>query len=149
MNSTATYARRTESLTAVCHHIHPQVPWLSRREFLERSRKEQWTIVDVRTAGERRVSMIPGAVSKEEFEAHLADHARSKVLVYCTAGCRSGAYAKALRERGLNAFNLRGGVLAWALSGGQFATIDGKSTRQVHVHGERSDVLPPGYEAVR
>ncbi|MGD9002689.1 MAG: rhodanese-like domain-containing protein [Anaerolineae bacterium] len=149
MNSTGTYATRTEGLGAVCHQIHAEVPWLSPAEFLERSREERWTIVDVRTAPERAVSIIPGAVSKEEFEARLDEHAKSKVLVYCTAGCRSGAYAEALRQRGVNAFNLRGGVLAWALNGGSFATFDGKSTRQVHVHGERWDVLPPGYEAVK
>ncbi|MGD9029821.1 MAG: hypothetical protein PVG25_08400 [Anaerolineae bacterium] len=37
MNSTATYAKRTESLADVCHRRHPEVPWLSPKEFVERS----------------------------------------------------------------------------------------------------------------
>jgi rhodanese-related sulfurtransferase len=148
MNRSESYARRAEGLAAACYHIRPEVPWLTPREFLERSHEEQWTIVDVRTAPERVVSVIPGALSKGEFEAHLSEHARRRILVYCTAGCRSGAYAKELRERGLNAFNLRGGVLAWALNGGPFFDSDEEPTRRVHVHGQRWNVLPPGYEAV-
>jgi rhodanese-related sulfurtransferase len=97
---------------------------------------------------ERSVSIIPGARSKEEFETHLDEHAGRHILVYCTAGCRSGAYAKELRERGLNAFNLRGGVLDWALSGGPSVKPDGEPTRRVHVHGQRWNVLPPGYQVV-
>jgi rhodanese-related sulfurtransferase len=149
MNSTATYDERTGTLAAACYQIHPEGPWLSPREFLERSRGEQWTIVDVRTPPERGVSIIPGAVSKEVFEAHLVEYAKTPILVYCTAGCRSGAYAEELRRRGLSAFNLRGGVLAWALNGGPFVNPSGDGTRRVHVNGERWNVLPPEYEAVR
>jgi sodium/bile acid cotransporter 7 len=148
MNRTASYARRAEALAAICQEGRAAVPWLSPKEFLEQSHEEQWTMVDVRTAPERAVSMIPGAVSKEAFEAHLDEHANRPILVYCTAGCRSGAYAKELRERGLNAFNLRGGILAWALNGGPFFDPDEEPTRRVHVHGQGWNVLPPGYEAV-
>jgi sodium/bile acid cotransporter 7 len=149
VNGTASYAKRAEGLAVACHEIHPEVPWLTPSEFLERSREEPWTIVDVRTPPERGVSMIPGAIRKEAFEAHLDEHVERSILVYCTAGCRSGAYAEQLRERGLNAFNLRGGVLAWALNGGSFVSPGGEGTRRVHVHGSPWNVLPPEYEAVR
>jgi hypothetical protein len=49
----------------------------------------------------------------------------------------------------MKAFNLHGGVLAWALNGGSFVTPEGEPTRRVHVYGEPWDVLPPEYEAVR
>jgi rhodanese-related sulfurtransferase len=149
MNRIASYARRAQVLAAACQQERPEVPGLSPREFLERSREEQWTMVDVRTGPERAVSMIPGAVSKEVFEAHLEEYAKGPILVYCTAGCRSGSYARELREQGLYAFNLRGGVLAWALNGGPFVDPDAEPTRRVHVYGERRNVLPPDYEAVR
>jgi rhodanese-related sulfurtransferase len=118
MNSSASYAMRTEALAAACEVRRPGVPWLSPSEFVRRSREESWTIVDARTLLERHVSIIPGALNKEAFEAHLDEYAEGPILVYCTAGCRSGAYAKEWRQRGINAFNLRAGILAWALDGG-------------------------------
>jgi rhodanese-related sulfurtransferase len=149
MKSPVTYARRANALAATCRIARPELPWISPSEFLERSQEEPWTIVDVRTPEERSVSLIPGAISTEEFEGHLDEHVGRSVLVYCTAGCRSGAYARELRQRGLKAFNLHGGVLAWALNEGSFVTPEGEPTRRVHVHGEPWDVLPPEYEAVR
>jgi rhodanese-related sulfurtransferase len=149
MNSSASYAIRTEALAAACEIRRPGVPLLSPSEFLDRSWQEPWTTVDARSPEERHVSIIPGALSKEESEVHLDEHPQRPVLVYCTAGCRSGAYAKELRQRGINAFNLRGGVLAWALNGGPFVEPNGQPTARVHVHGERWNVLPPAYEAVR
>jgi rhodanese-related sulfurtransferase len=129
--------------------MRPEQPWVSPGEFLGRTREEEWTIVDVRSPEERNVSIIPEALSKEAFEAHLDKHAGSRILAYCTTGCRSGEYVKELRRRGLNAFNLRGGVLGWALNEGPFVSPDGAPTHRVHVHGRRGEVLPPTYEAVR
>jgi sodium/bile acid cotransporter 7 len=148
MNTTGTYASRVKAAAAVCRRQRPGAPWLTPEQFLELSREEPWTIVDERSPAERRVSAIPGAVSKEDFEAHLNRYAGDHILVYCTAGCRSGAYATQLRQEGLDAFNLGGGVLAWALNGGPFVTPDGRPTHRVHVHGHPLNLLPPGYEAV-
>ena len=148
MDRSGSYAIRAKALATACEIRRPGVPWLSPSEFVRRSRKESWTIVDARTRPERHVSIIPRALNKEAFEAHRDEYAEGPILVYCTAGCRSGAYAKELRERGLNAFNLRGGVLAWALNGGPLVEPNGEPTVRVHVHGERWNVLPPGYEAV-
>jgi rhodanese-related sulfurtransferase len=94
MKSPVTYARRAKALAAACRIARPELPWLSPGEFLERSEEEPWTIVDVRTREERSVSIVPGAISAEEFEDHVDEHAERSILVYCTAGCRSGAYAR-------------------------------------------------------
>ena len=56
------------------------------------------------------------------FEMQKTDFKENLILVYCTVGCRSGAYTKKLQKQGFNAFNLYGGVLAWALEGGIFLT---------------------------
>lgn len=149
MSTTATYVRRAEALAVACQVMRPEQPWLSPRDFLERTREEEWTIVDVRSPDERNVPIIPGALSKKAFEFHLDEHVGSRILAYCTTGCRSGEYVQELRERGLNAFNLRGGVLAWALNGGPFVSPDEARTHRVHVHGRRGEILPPVYEAVR
>ena len=140
---------RTEELATICDQAHPNTPRLSVSEFLRRSEQEEWSIVDVRSPRERAVSVIAGSLSKEEFEARLEEAKEKHILVYCTAGCRSGAYAQKLRKRGLDAFNLRGGVLAWALEGGTFVTPDGQLTDRVHVYGRRWNSVPSGYAPVR
>ena len=149
MNGNSVYTQRVETLADECYRNHPDIPGLSPGEFARRSKQEEWAIVDVRSPRERAVSIIPGAVTSEEFEARPEEHEGKHILVYCTAGCRSGAYAETLREEGLDAFNLWGGVLSWAQQGRPFVTVDGQPTRRVHVNGERWDVLPPDYEAVR
>lgn len=104
-------------------------------------------IVDVRTQNERAVSMIPGAISREAFEASVSFRTNAEIIVYCTIGARSGKYASRLVDRGYDAYNLRGGVLAWAHSGGTF-TNDQGVTRRVHVYGKKWNLLPPSYRGV-
>lgn len=148
MISDSDYARRADILASLCDGLRQAVPWLSPRDFQQQRREGTWTIVDVRSLNERRVSTIPGAVSKDAFEARLDEYTDDHILVYCTVGCRSGAYTRELRRRGLNALNLRGGVLAWALNGGPFVNPDGQLTKRVHVHGQPMNVLSPDYQAV-
>ena len=143
------YAQHAAELANLCHQLRPNVPRISASEFVRRSRQAEWRIVDVRSPRERNVSIIPGALSREDFEAQIEEHAKAPILVYCVAGCKSGAYAKELRKRGFEAFNLQGGVLAWALEGRTFVTPDGEPTRRVSVRGIPWDVLPPDYDAVR
>lgn len=131
-----------------CSLKYSLAPGISASEFLRRSKQEEWAIVDARSAAERQVSIIPGALGIEDFEAELDDHSKKNILVYCTLGCRSGVYAQMLRERGFNAFNLWGGVLAWTLEGNVFESPSGDTSRSVHVSGPQWDLLPPDYEAV-
>ena len=106
-------------------------------------------LLDCRTRSERAVSMLPGALSQEEFESSRDHYAGRKIAVYCTIGYRSGLYARELKGEGVNAFNLRGGVLSWAIAGGEFVDpATGEDTKRVHVYGKKWDLLPPGYEAV-
>jgi rhodanese-related sulfurtransferase len=112
MNRTSVYTQRVEQLADECHREFPDAPGLSPSEFARRSKQEDWAIVDVRSPRKRAVSIIPGAATSEEFEARSEEHKGKHILVYCTAGCRSGAYAETLREEGLDAFNLWGGVLS-------------------------------------
>ena len=148
VDSPAEVSKRVAELARECRKQHPRVPWILLREYLARSKKEQWVVVDVRSKLERDVSVIPGAVAREAFEKQLASHRKKPILVYCTVGCRSGAYAGELRKKGLDAYNLGGGVLAWALNGRTFVTPDGKTTRRVHVYARKWNVLPPGYVGV-
>ena len=109
--------------------------------------------VDVRSAAERAVSGLNGAVTTEAFAAAWAADpeacAGRRVVAYCTIGRRSGRWAAQQRERGVNAANLSGGVLAWAHAGGGFVDPAGRATRRVHVYGRAWDLLPAGYVGVR
>jgi len=133
-----------------------EVPDISAYELLgqEKSgrvsgKEDSFILLDCRTAAERAVSMVPGAISQEEFESSRDHYAGRKIAVYCTIGYRSGLYARELKGEGVDAFNLRGGVLSWAIAGGEFVDpATGEDTKRVHVYGKKWDLLPPGYEAV-
>ena len=100
-------------------------------------------LLDVRAPEERAVSVIPGAV----FDADRIA-AGAEVIVYCTVGLRSGKTARQLRERGINALNLRGGILAWLAAGGTLVDAQGAPTHRVHVYGRRWNAVPEGFVAV-
>jgi len=104
-------------------------------------------IVDGRPDEERAVSMIPGAISIDELERDLDSHRTQRIVLYCTVGYRSGVQTVELRRRGLDAYNLRGSILAWLHAGQEVVDARGL-TRRVHVYGRTWDLAPKGYEAV-
>ena len=80
----------------------------------------QYTLVDVRSKPEQQVSMIPNAITLDQFEANLNANRNDKhaspsekevhvVVTYCTIGYRSGLEAQRLRDQyNLNVRNLDG-----------------------------------------
>ena len=138
----------------MCDQFHdlfsefPDIQEITPRELSKRVEKERIVLVDVRTPQERAVSIIPNAISKDDFESAPAQYAGRTVVTYCTIGYRSGLYAKELEERGIPATNLKGSILAWVNDGLPVVTADGNLTRRVHVYGPRWSLLPDGYEPV-
>jgi rhodanese-related sulfurtransferase len=130
----------------------PDVPDISADELIERMEADNIIVVDNRDRDERDVSMIPGAIPASEFEGNIkrdaGAYADAVVVVYCTIGERSGIYAQKLRKRGVDAHNLRGGVLAWSHAGGDFVDGRGESTNRVHVYGAKWNLLPGGHTPV-
>lgn len=122
-------------------------PEITVEELMEEKDREQVVLVDVRTQKEKSVSMIPGAITAEEFEKNQRKYRGKKLIIYCTIGYRSGVYTKKLRMMKLNAYNLKGGVLAWAHAKQKFVDEHGE-TMKVHVYGKRWDLLPAGYQSV-
>jgi rhodanese-related sulfurtransferase len=103
--------------------------------------------VDVREKKEQEVSMLPGAITEQEFLSHL-DRYRDKVIIgYCTISYRSGKLAEKLKAQGVVMLNLRGGLLAWVHDGGKVYDRNGETLR-IHVYGRKWDLGPKGYEAV-
>lgn len=126
--------------------------------------------------------MLPGAVTKQEFEelsaagsvsngavlarggagwggsrgmgqrerapSHPLPATDARCVVYCTVGYRSGRYAEGLRRRGVDAYNLAGGILAWTHHGGALEKPGGgESTRAVHVFARKWDLAAHAYES--
>lgn len=138
--------RRIREMYEGYREAFPEVPELSVEELLGKGAGEV-VLVDVREPEERAVSMIPGAVTREAFEADPGAWAGRRVVAYCTVGYRSGLYAAELRRRGIDAYNLAGSLLAWTHAGQKLVNADGE-TRRLHVYGKTWDLAAEGYEAV-
>lgn len=138
---------RIERMYAEYSEDFPQVRVVSAQELAELRGADDVVLVDVRTPEEQAVSMIPGAVTQEEFEAEREKYAGLPVVTYCTIGARSGEYAAKLRADGVDVRNLEGSILAWTHAGGELAGPEGP-TKKVHVYGKRWNLAAEGYEAV-
>ena len=104
-------------------------------------------IVDVREQAELEVSRLPNSITPKELESYLEGHEKQRIVIYCTIGYRSGKFTRSLKKKGVVAYNLEGGILAWVHHGGPIEH-DGKPTRQVHVYGKQWNLLPEAFEPV-
>ncbi|HVX60231.1 MAG TPA: rhodanese-like domain-containing protein [Pirellulales bacterium] len=145
--SDAERLRRIDKMYAICRRMLPAAPEISPAELVERRRREKIVVVDVRSPQERAVSMIPGAISREEFEAHQQDYREAPIVAYCTLGFRSGRYVAELRRKQFDASNLAGAILAWTHTGEPLVDAQGE-TRRVHVYGRRWNLVASGYKGV-
>ena len=75
-------------------------------------------LLDVRGPDEQAIAEIGGALlplNELPWRVdELAGHKDNLVVVHCRSGARSAQAVQFLRERGYNAVNLRGGILAWS-----------------------------------
>ncbi len=96
------------------------IPELEPAEAATRQR-EGWQVVDVRTPQERdEDGLIAGSVHIEldQLPARAGElDADRPVIFYCRSGVRSALATEAWRAAGREAWNLRGGMLAWARAG--------------------------------
>ncbi|MDP5052721.1 MAG: hypothetical protein NWP69_02920 [Congregibacter sp.] len=109
--------------------------------------KKAYLLVDVRDDNEVAVSMIPGAITKTDYEENRARYASYRIIPYCTVGYRSGKYTQTLMKQGIDAVNFEGSIMGWVEAGGRLVTRDGQETRRVHTWS-RQIAAPPGYEQV-
>ena len=88
--------------------------------------KQPVTVLDVRPAGERTEWWIPGSLHLDAYDAlragdsHALDNAALRpdvpVITVCGKGKTSLIAAEQLRQRGLHAVSLAGGMKAWSLA---------------------------------
>ena len=78
------------------------------------------TIIDVRQPQEYRTGHIKGAklVPMQKLKNELERLPKNReILCVCHSGARSGRAVRQLNDAGLNALNLRGGMIAWERAG--------------------------------
>ncbi|KAK9909811.1 hypothetical protein WJX75_007762 [Coccomyxa subellipsoidea] len=119
-------------------------------QLLEDKKDSDVLLIDVRTPEEQEVSRLPGHVlTQKEFETCKQHYLNSPLVTYCTAGVRSGRYAKVLQQEGFtNVCNLEGSILAWTQAGYPLVTANQEPTKQVHVCGKQWALQGEGYEPV-
>jgi rhodanese-related sulfurtransferase len=133
-----------ESMSQALAQKYPQIPII---EVHELAHSVPFILVDVRSLKEMKTSMINGAISLQEFETNKESYKNKLIIPYCTIGMRSGKYTEKLNKEGLNAKNLKGGVLSYAHAGFNFSQ-DGKETKNVHVYSEAWNLLPKSYKGI-
>lgn len=125
-------------------------PEVSVEELLRLQASGQRVLVcDTRTEEEWAVSSLRGAVRKEAVAWDTLRADEPTVVCMCTVGARSGAACLALRKQGINAVNLRGGILAWTHANQPLVVpATGEATRRVHCYSKSWCLQEPSYEAV-
>jgi len=127
----------------------PEVTDITPKEVMELlARNKKVVLVDVRTPEEQRVSMLPGAITREELLSNLDAYRDHVIIGYCTISYRSGKLAQELSKKGITMRNLTGGLLAWIHEGGKVYS-QGKETQRVHVYGSKWDLSPERYQTVK
>ena len=126
----------------------PEVADITPEAVMNATNRTAWVLVDVRDRKEQAVSILPGAITRQQFERDPNQYTGRKIVTYCTIGYRSGLYAKKLQAQGWEVYNLTGSILGWVHAGGH-VEHEGVITKRVHVYGEKWDFLPEGYESVK
>jgi rhodanese-related sulfurtransferase len=102
---------------------------------------DEVVFVDVRKAKEQKVSMIPGAVTKEHFMENLEQYREKKIIAYCTISYRSGKFAEKMEKRGIGITNLQAGLLGWVHAHGPLVDKNG-AVSTLNVYGRAWDLAP-------
>jgi len=92
-------------------------PYVTAAKVLQRYQAgERLVLVDVRERAEFVTGHIPGSrhIPLAQLEQRLGELGRDdEIIVVCLTGSRSARATRLLREAGLNARNMRGGILQW------------------------------------
>ena len=127
----------------------PAVEDIAPEKALELWKQHSVVFLDTRKPEEMAVSMLPGAITKEQFLKQPQRYKDRMVVAYCTVGYRSGVFARDMAQNGIKMVNLAGSILGWIHAGGPVFDPQGRQTRRVHVFGDRWDLAPAGYETVK
>jgi rhodanese-related sulfurtransferase len=93
---------------------------LDPKDVDRRLREDGWTVIDVREPYEREAGYVDGTrhIELERLASQAETIDRDQPVIFlCRIGNRSGMATQAFRASGYDAYNLRGGITAWAEAG--------------------------------
>jgi len=122
------------------------IPHISIEDFQSLD-KNTFILVDNRSAPEIEISYIPNSITQKVYEENLPNYIGKKVVVYSTIGNRSSKYVLILKDKNIDAYNLKEGILGWAHRKLPLLS-SGKETQRVHVYTDAWNFTPVGYEGV-
>jgi rhodanese-related sulfurtransferase len=117
------------------------------RQTGQQPKPAKFVLVDVRSDAETKVSIIPGAITKTQYEENRSKYEGRTVIAYCTFGGRSGKYATRLAKAGIQVKNYEGSILDWVKKELPLVTRQGVPTNRVHTYSDQYNV-PAGYQQV-
>lgn len=97
------------------------IPRYGAFEVAEKIKTGAGMLIDVRTAGERSLSSIPGSlhIPMNQLSTRLSElekHRGKEMIFYCATGSRSIVAAVRARKAGFQSAHLEGGIATWNLS---------------------------------
>lgn len=121
----------------------------AKKATLEGKKPEEsnFVVVDVRSDEEMSVSMIPGAITKQQYEKNKDKYRGKLVIPYCLVGGRSATFSNELIKSGVLVKNYKGSIVEWVTNELPLVTQKGEPTNKVFINPERFKV-PAKYEAV-
>lgn len=108
----------------------------------------EFVVLDVRSDAESSISMIPGAITKAEFERNRSKYDQRTVIPYCTVGGRSYLYARKLAMQGIDTVNFKAGIVGWCNAGLPLVSVDGQPTNRVRI-ADPAFKVPRDYQVIR
>ena len=124
----------------------PDVQHLSAKELqqmLNNSALSAIQIVDVRSEGERNVSMLPGAICVNELR--WPPEGGCATVFYCTVGYRSSLEARRFATSAPrdSVIYSMAGILDWAHQGGELVDASGAKVTRLHAFGSKWAAMAP------
>lgn len=120
MSNLSNYKKAKEMMLTYTNFFNfPVFSSIEMKELLINNNNDQpFIIVDCRTSDERKISIIPFSISKDEFEKKISKENGSiffnqLIIIYCTIGYRSGIYCNELEKRGFNNLKNSEGILLY------------------------------------
>lgn len=121
---------------------YPEVKEMTAETLLARLHGPDAPVIyDVRDREEYAVSHLPGAILMPD-SARVAVSSDTEIVVYCSVGLRSAAFAAKLMKKGFRqVYNLKGSIFAWANKGYPLVRGKGEKVRTVHPYNRRWGTL--------
>lgn len=125
----------------------PKVKDIPAKDAIQQLDNKNTVFVDVRRANEQEISMIPRAITQQEFLDNLESYRDKNIIAYCTISYRSGKFAKAMAKKGVSITNLEAGLLSWVHEDGPLHH-NNREVKKLHVYGKKWNLVPTKIEAV-